>query len=124
LIHSGWRGTLMQIAKNAVDEARMNFGCSPKDLKVLLGPLIGKCCYEVTPEIAVLFPSSFVNYKPRSKPKLDLAGFIHAQLLESGVRKNNIFSVDECTYCGPDFLCSYRKDENKKGRMLAFIGIK
>jgi len=40
------------------------------------------------------------------------------------VRRKNIFTAGECTYCGPRFLCSYRRSKNKKERMLAFIGIK
>ncbi len=124
LLHAGWRGTLMQIAGNAVDEAKESFGCSPKDLQVLFGPAIGKCCYEVSPDIAILFPSRFVSRKSGLGPRLDLCGCNQASLLKAGVKKENIFSVDECTCCGPEFLCSYRGGKNRDGRMLAFIGIK
>jgi YfiH family protein len=124
LIHAGWRGSLLQIAKEAIDEARKSFGCLPKGLQVFLGPAIGKCCYKVAPDVAILFPARFVNYKSVAKPKLDLIGLNQAQLIESGVKKKNILLAGKCTYCGPSFLCSYRRDRNKKGRMLAFIGIK
>ncbi|MCJ7507987.1 MAG: peptidoglycan editing factor PgeF [candidate division Zixibacteria bacterium] len=124
LVHAGWRGTLMQIAKDVVNEAKRNFNCSPEDLKIIFGPAIGKCCYEVKPEVAILFPSQFVSNKSGLKPKLDLIGFNRAQLMESGVKKKNIFPAGGCTFCGPKFLCSYRRAKNKKERMLAFIGIK
>lgn len=124
LVHAGWRGTLMQISRSVVDEAKRNFGCLPKDLKILFGPAIGKCCYEVETDIAILFPSRFVSHTSGSKPKLDLLGYNQALLLEAGVKKQNMFSVDECTYCGPRFLRSYRRSKDKQNRMLAFIGIK
>ncbi|HEX9916548.1 MAG TPA: peptidoglycan editing factor PgeF [candidate division Zixibacteria bacterium] len=124
LVHAGWRGTLMQIAKDVVGEARRSFNCSPEDLKIIFGPAIEKCCYEVKPEVAILFPPPFVNYEGDKRPKLDLAGFNRAQLIESGVKKKNISLAGECTFCGPKFLCSYRRGRNKKERMLAFIGIK
>jgi polyphenol oxidase len=124
LVHAGWRGTLMRIAEDAANEAKRNFNCLPKDLRVVFGPAIGKFCYEVNPEVAVLFPSRFVNYEGDRRPNLDLVGFNRAQLIESGVKEKNIFPAGECTFCGPKFLCSYRRSKNKKERMLAFIGIK
>lgn len=58
-IHSGWRGTLLRIAAKALGRMRMEFGTSPQDVIVAIGPSIGRCCYEVGSEVAAAFHSQF-----------------------------------------------------------------
>ncbi|MCK4430373.1 MAG: laccase domain-containing protein, partial [Candidatus Aminicenantes bacterium] len=40
----------------------------------------------------------------------------------SGIREQNIFSIDLCTHC-EKYLLSFRRDKNNTGRMLSYIGI-
>src|SRR5205085_5378945 len=54
-IHAGWRGTVARIAAGAVAAMQERFGTRPQDLHAAIGPGIGKCCYEVGPEVAVHF---------------------------------------------------------------------
>jgi YfiH family protein len=58
-IHAGWRGTLARIAVKALGRMRMEFGTRPRDVVVALGPAIGRCCYEVGPEVAQAFAAQF-----------------------------------------------------------------
>lgn len=58
-IHAGWRGTLRRIAGKTVGRAQMVFGTNPADLVAAIGPGIGRCCYEVGPEVAKEFASQF-----------------------------------------------------------------
>jgi YfiH family protein len=58
-IHAGWRGTLARIAVKALGRMRMEFGTRPRDVVAALGPAIGRCCYEVGPEIAQAFAAQF-----------------------------------------------------------------
>ena len=60
-IHSGWRGTLLRLAAKTVGRMRMEFGTSPGDLIVAIGPAIGRCCYEVGSEVAAAFHAQFPN---------------------------------------------------------------
>jgi YfiH family protein len=58
-IHAGWRGTLARIAVKALGRMRMEFGTRPADVVAALGPAIGRCCYEVGPEVAQAFAMQF-----------------------------------------------------------------
>src|ERR1019366_3716635 len=54
-VHAGWRGTVAGIAQRAVEAMRAEFGALPGELHAAIGPGIGKCCYEVGPEVAAQF---------------------------------------------------------------------
>jgi len=58
-IHAGWRGTLARIAEKALGRMRMEFGTRPGDVVAAIGPSIGRCCYEVGPEVAQAFATQF-----------------------------------------------------------------
>jgi polyphenol oxidase len=58
-IHAGWRGTLARIAQKTLGRMRMEFGTRPKDIVAALGPAIGRCCYEVGPEVVTAFAGQF-----------------------------------------------------------------
>jgi polyphenol oxidase len=60
-IHAGWRGTLKRIAEKTVGRMRMLFGTRPEKIIAAVGPGIGRCCYEVGPEVAKEFGSQFEN---------------------------------------------------------------
>src|SRR5262249_49383159 len=48
-IHAGWRGTAARIVESVAK------AMSPVDLHAAIGPSIGKCCYEVGPEVSAEF---------------------------------------------------------------------
>ena len=58
-VHAGWRGTLARIVEKALGRMRMEFGTKPKDVVAVLGPAIGRCCYEVGAEVAQAFAAQF-----------------------------------------------------------------
>src|SRR5207245_10260402 len=60
VVHAGWRGTAKKIAGRAVAEMQSKFSTRAEDLHVAIGPAIGKCCYEVGPEVA----AQFCEYDP------------------------------------------------------------
>lgn len=60
-IHAGWRGTLKRIAEKTVGRMRMLFGTRPEKIIAAVGPGIGRCCYEVGPEVVKEFASQFEN---------------------------------------------------------------
>jgi len=60
-IHAGWRGTLKRIAEKTVGRMRMLFGTRAEKIIAAIGPGIGRCCYEVGPEVAKEFGSQFEN---------------------------------------------------------------
>lgn len=60
-IHAGWRGTLRRIAAKTLGRMQMEFGTRPEDVIAALGPGIGRCCYEVGPEVVREFHAQFPN---------------------------------------------------------------
>jgi YfiH family protein len=149
-IHAGWRGTLQRIAAKAIGQMQMHFGTKPGDLLAAIGPAIGGCCYEVGTEVAIQFQSQFANapewfdeFRTGDEPNpvqwlnmmppghqpppknvlLDLRKANRAQLLDVGLRAQNIFVNDLCTACRRDLLFSYRKQGPQSGRLLSVIGL-
>jgi YfiH family protein len=124
LIHAGWRGTLLGIAKQAIRKAKKEFGCKPKDFTLLFGPAIQKCCYEISNGIAILFDEDCLTRIPGKQPKLDLIFANLKQFLNCGVKREKIFVAKDCTCCNKEMFHSFRRDKDEAGRMIAFLGIK
>ncbi len=124
LIHAGWRSTLLKIVEKTSEQIQANFEVDISNLRVVIGPGLGKNCFEVSEELAILFPPDSLRFEDSSKPRLDLAQVNLKQLVKSGVRPENITLIPECTHCDPQLYYSYRRTSNKSQRMVAFIGLK
>src|SRR5262249_58758729 len=58
-VHSGWRGTRLSIAGRGVRALQHATGAEPRRILAAIGPSIGRCCYEVSPELAAAFRQLF-----------------------------------------------------------------
>jgi YfiH family protein len=114
-VHAGWRGTVARIAPGAVEAMRGRFGSRPGDLIAAIGPGIGKCCYEVGPEVAVEFGE-------QGRAHIDLTATNRNQLQQAGVER--IYAANLCTMCNPEDFHSFRRDKEAAGRMYSFAGIR
>ena len=122
-VHAGWRGTAQKIAAKAVAAMNDWFSTRPHDLYVAIGPGIGKCCYEVGPEVAREFVEYDSVLRNSTQPAfLDLGEFNRRQLTAVGVDPSRIYQAGICTKCSPD-LHSYRRDKDQAGRMVSVVGI-
>jgi YfiH family protein len=115
-IHAGWRGTARAIARRAVESMREHFGTAAEDLHAAIGPGIGKCCFEVGPEVAAEFGE-------QGRANIDLARHNRGQLLECGVTPVRIHASNLCTRCLAGEFHSYRRDREAAGRLFSFAGI-
>lgn len=123
-VHAGWRGTSRRIAVRAIEEMAKRFSSRPDDLHVAIGPAIGKCCYEVGPEVA----AQFVEYDHALRnltqtSHVNLSQINRFQAAAVGVPSGQIYTAGLCTKCNPDFH-SYRRDKQAAGRMLSVVGIR
>jgi hypothetical protein len=116
-VHAGWRGTVARIAEAAVEAMRDRFGSAPADLHAAIGPGIGKCCYEVGPEVAARFGE-------RGRAHIDLAEANRRQLIAAGVTARRIHASNLCTMCRPEEFHSFRRDREAAGRLYSFAGIR
>ncbi len=123
-VHSGWRGTVSKIIKNAVDKMQMEFGSNPENIKAVIGPSIGPCCFECGADVAKQFDDDLVRPVQNLKFKVDLWQANKKILLDCGVKMENIDVFKMCTICNNDILYSYRSHGDATGRMGAIIMLK
>jgi YfiH family protein len=109
MLHCGWRG----LAGGIVENALARFDEPPA---AALGPCIGRCCYEVGPEVL----EAFAAYPEAATGRtLSLRAVAEVKLREAGV--SHVEHVDVCTSCNPDLLFSHRRDNGVTGRQCGLV---
>lgn len=120
-IHSGWKGTIGDISRKTAEIMKNKYGAM--NIKGLIGPHIGSCCYEVSEELAVKFSEKYGD-EVRENRMLNLEYAIRKQL-EGIVHNENIKSLNICTNCNEQYkMHSYRRDLENSGRLFSFVYIK
>lgn len=120
-IHSGWKGTIGDISRKTAEIMKNKYGAM--NIKALIGPHIGSCCYEVSEELALKFSEKYGN-EVRDDRMLNLEYAIRKQL-EGIVENKNIKSLNICTNCNKKYkMHSYRRDSENAGRLFSFAYIK
>jgi YfiH family protein len=117
-VHAGWRGIVNCVVISALRAMSTRWQTSPQNLHVAIGPGIGKCCFEVGPEVAVQFG------EPAMRTHIDLEAANRRQLIEAGVAPERIYSSGLCTFCNGERFNSFRRDRELAGRMMSFAGIR
>lgn len=126
-VHSGWRGTVRRIARNAVD-AMIELGAVPDRISAVMGPCICKQCFEVGQEVADAFLKEFALYGDvvllggDVKPHIDLSAAVRHTLIELGLDPDNIVGPVACSHCdgGKEFF-SARTLGIHSGRTLTAV---
>lgn len=108
-VHSGWRGSVLNIYEETVHRMRREFGTNPADLLVGISPSLG-------PKAA-----QFVHYKEELPPSFwefqvqpdyfDFWAISRMQLQQAGVLPHHIEIASICTYGNPQDWFSYRRDK-------------
>ena len=97
-------------------------------MQALIGPAICAECYEVGPEVAqaaLNLPAARDHVCQREgRWHLDLKAINRQQLVEAGVRAENIAVSPLCTCCRADLLFSYRRLGPGCPEMGAFMAMK
>lgn len=129
VVHCGWKGTSQGLVKKVVQRMVSLFECDAASLLAGLGPCVECDCYEVGEDVRERFMrnghsmESFDEHPHLTgKYLLDLREANRRQLIQAGAIAENIFSIDDCTYCHDD-LFSFRQEREKAGRMFNFIGM-
>lgn len=100
LFHSGWRGTIEKIFLHGLVKLGNEYGTSPGEVKVWLGPSIQKCCYvaDKPPTQRVLPEWNQFIEKKDGKWLVDMVAFTRKTLVDIGVQEDRIISSGECTF--------------------------
>jgi len=125
LLHSGYRGTVKNIAGKAMEIITSRYGMRYAINAVAwIGPGIGPCCYvrdsddPFTVKGLSSLPDGCVSNAPFGKVSIDMGKAIVEQLLEKGFSRNRIFRITDCTCCNSGLFYSYRKDKTQKRMSL------
>ena len=129
LLHSGWRGTLKNITAVTIAAMMDIPGFRAERLVAVIGPSIGKCCFEVDEDVFKLFENKFrdsqlYTAKNNGKWHIDLKEIIRRELLWEGLLDENIYDSGICTVCRRDLFFSHRGDSGKTGSLAAFMQIR
>lgn len=135
-IHSGWKGTLNRIVKNAINLMINNYNSNPKDIEAYICPSIMKCCFEVDSDVKDLFIDNFKDIDinncielgkikdNKQKYFIDTISVNKQVMINLGLKEENIISADMCSKCNHELIHSHRNDGVKSGRNIALICLK
>jgi len=107
--HAGRNGTYQEISSNMCQMMINDFKCKFSNIKAIMGPSIQKCCYEVSPELANIAEINFGEDVVNGR-FVDLQLINKKQLLQNGLKEENITISQTCTQCSNENYFSYRKD--------------
>jgi polyphenol oxidase len=108
VLHVGWRGLLAGIVENGVAAIR-NGG----RVAAVLGPAIGRCCYEVGPEVLGPYVDRYGRDVAAGR-RLDLRLAADRALRVAGVERVEV--LGGCTACDEARYFSHRRDGGLTGR--------
>jgi len=127
-VHAGWRGTVLGVLQNALAAIQREFGGSPGDCLILLGPSLRPCCFEIQQDVLEILKIKLPYWTEVVKMvqgkiffDLQMANLLQAR--EMGVPREGIWSLDLCTFCQPGWFYSYRRDKGQTGRMVSMISL-
>jgi hypothetical protein len=115
-IHCGWRGNVHNIIGRVISQMKQLFRCEGSDLLAAIGPSLGPCCSEFT-TYTEIFPETFERFMVK-KNYFDLWAISTWQLIQAGLKIENIELAGICTRCNTDLFYSYRA-EGRTGRFAS-----
>lgn len=105
-VHSGWRGSTLNIIGKTVAAMQEHYEVNPADLRAVISPSLGPCCAQFT-NYQLELPESFRAWQ--IKPcYFDFWAISRNQLTEAGLNNGYIETTGICTMCSRDFF-SYRR---------------
>jgi YfiH family protein len=136
-IHAGWRGTAARIVPKTVAKFQQA-GSDLANLRIVMGPAIAGEVYQVDPPVALKVGQSLTTVQkladadaqwdylyhspdppvlPDPEPdkcRLDVRRINALQLLELGIRENQLAIAPYCTFQSPHRFFSYRRTHTKE----------
>lgn len=129
LIHAGWRGVDKNIAGKAILKFKSKFKSKAGDIVVGIGPCARKESFVKEDPLQLNDPKwrEFLKHRNNNSYEIDLIGFTKKQLIDAGVKKENIFESGIDTVKDKRFFSHYREGMlpiEKQGRFACVVGLK
>jgi len=122
-VHAGWRGIARGIHTRALRRFSIEYGVPSEKISVVIGPGIGRCHYEVGPEvIEALKRRGVEEVSWREGIRVDLRDLVEKELVGQGVSPGRVSRIGSCTYCDTS-LASWRRDGEDAGRQISLVVI-
>ncbi len=115
VVHAGWHGAVGKIASQTIEKMRAQFGTSPEDIQVGIGPCLCADCFEIGQEFSREVSNAHI-VEGFEKPHLDLRALIQSDLQVAGVLPTRIETMNRCPRCESDLFFSHRGQNGKAGR--------
>jgi YfiH family protein len=99
-VHAGREGVAGGVVGAASSVLAAETGAAPEEVRAIVGPAVGPCCYEVPRALQLDVVSRVGSAGATTSwgaPSLDLPGVVRAQLLAAGVA--DVERVGGCTVC-------------------------
>lgn len=124
--HAGWKGTAKRLPEKLSRRMIREFGCRTEDLLVAVGPHIRECCFEVGRDVSDIFSTEFGPevIVEGDRPHVRLERAILIQLMEAGIKPEQVTLSGLCTHCREDLFYSHRRDHGSTGAMGSFLYIR
>lgn len=128
-VHSGWRGSVLNILAKTVRQMTDCFGSRPENIRGAISPSLGPCCAEFI-HYRQEIPSHLWKYRAgegvsdaaHKENHFDFWQISLDQLASEGVDPQKVDVAGICTACHTDRFYSYRK-EKRTGRFAVVAAI-
>lgn len=121
ICHSGWRGTVANIAGQTV-RTMTDLGGTTAAMRAYVSPCISLEAFEVGEEVAEQFDSAYVHRRDAwIRPHVDLKAAFRDQLLSAGLPDAHIDVSPYCTMKDNSDFFSYRAGNGTTGRLMGGI---
>lgn len=131
MVHAGWRGTVGEIAGNAIRKMGAEYGCDPADMYAMVGPCISQKRFECDRNVidavdAMSVDAGKMYYFDNESGKYhtSLAGINRIVLMDAGIDASRIDMNDVCTYDNEDLYFSHRRQGPARGSQAAMLQLK
>lgn len=119
-IHSGWRGSAVNIYGKAIKKMKEEYGSHPSNIHVCISPSLGPNHAEFR-HYRIELPESFWPFQVKEN-YFDFWAITESQLIEAEIRPHNIEIARICTYANAQDFFSHRRDE-VSGRHATYISL-
>ena len=125
--HAGWRGAAMGIAEKTARAMAERLGSRPENLFAVLGPCIGKECFETDADVPDAMRQGLgpdaepAITRSGEKYHVDLKYINRAFLLRAGLDPDHIDVSPLCTACDPETFWSARRHGDRRGSLGSVI---
>lgn len=118
-LHNGWRGNSFAFPLTGVREICEYYSVDPQELMAVRGPSLSPTFAEFVNFTDDFEPGYEKYFDPETKT-VDLWKLTRHQLVDAGIKRKNIFSLDLCTYAMKETFFSYRREKDT-GRQMSVI---